>query len=254
MTVDEHTVDLASGNAFYRSAPTQVSGTPLFIHGLPMSSDIWLPLLERTGGIALDLPGFGRSDKGGHLDYSGDGLARAVTELIDRLHLDDVSLVGHGWGAVVAMAAADARTSRLVLISPFATEAPWPRAARICRTRGLGELAMGAVTRTVLARMLRRGSPQAFSDAQIKTVWEQFDQGTQRAILRLHRSDPPDHAPPSVPALVLYGDQDPWLDQERAARVAQRVGAEALAVAGAGHWPWLNRSDVVDTIVSFLGP
>ena len=57
-------------------------------------------MLERTGGIALDLPGFGRSDKGGHLDYSVPGLAGATAELIDELELGAVALVGHDWGAV----------------------------------------------------------------------------------------------------------------------------------------------------------
>ena len=46
---------------------------------------------------------------------------------------------------------------------------------------------MGAITKGLLARMLRRGSvrPDAWPDARVDAVWEQFDQGTQRAILRL---------------------------------------------------------------------
>ena len=49
---------------------------------------------------------------------------------------------------------------------------------------------MGATTRGMLARTLRRGSVRAdaWPDSRVATVWDQFDQGTQRAILRLVRS------------------------------------------------------------------
>ncbi len=254
MKFDEHTVDLASANAFYRSAPAQITPTPVFIHGVPTSADVWDPVLDATGGIALDLPGFGRSDKGGHLDYSVDGLAHAVGVLIDRLELESVSLVGHGWGAVVASEVAAQRgpaTGRLVLINPIALDLPWPRAARICNTRGAGELAMGALTRRVFARLLRRGG--RWRDDQLNALWEQFDQGTQRAILRLHRADAPTGPPPRAQTLVLYGDQDPWLGHEHAQRAAATLpNATLQTLPGAGHWPWLDRAETVQTIADFL--
>ena len=86
---------------------------------------------------------------------------------------------------------------------------------------GVGELVMGSVNQWLLARTLRSGaaSPEAWTDARIAAVWEQFDQGTQRAILRLHRSiDPAGLAAAGadleqlwMPALVVWGERDPWL-------------------------------------------
>ena len=88
---------------------------------------------------------------------------------------------------------------------------------------------MGSINRWMLARILRHGSatPEAWPDARVDAVWDQFDQGTQRAILRLHRSvDAPALAAAGVgladleqPALVVWGDQDPWL----AARLRRRL-------------------------------
>ena len=47
---------------------------------------------------------------------------------------------------------------------------------------------MGATTRWLLARSLRRArQPRRLAAGAIDAVWEQFDQGTQRAILRLYR-------------------------------------------------------------------
>ena len=37
----------------------------LYLHSVPTSSDDWRELLAVTGGIAPDLPGFGRSGKAG---------------------------------------------------------------------------------------------------------------------------------------------------------------------------------------------
>ena len=71
--VDEHTINLDESPVFYRRA-TEAPGVPaLYLHGIPTSSDDWVEFLARTGGIAPDLIGFGRSGKGGHLDYSVDG-------------------------------------------------------------------------------------------------------------------------------------------------------------------------------------
>ena len=68
----------------------------------------------------------------------------------------------------------------------------WPRLTRWWRAPLIGEGLMGSTTRGMLARSLRHGSVRedAWPDARVATVWDQFDQGTQRAILRLVRSAP----------------------------------------------------------------
>ena len=52
----------------------------LYLHGVPTASWEWLPFLERTGGIAPDLPGFGRSAKPGDFDYSIAGYDRFLEQ------------------------------------------------------------------------------------------------------------------------------------------------------------------------------
>src|SRR5262249_17187893 len=55
----------------------------VFVHGNPTHSEDWMPFLERIRGpaLALDLPGWGRSDHppADEFDYSMGGLARFVT-------------------------------------------------------------------------------------------------------------------------------------------------------------------------------
>ena len=268
MRVDEHTINLDDSPVFYRSA--DASGmSNLYLHGIPTSSDDWLEFLGRTGGIAPDLIGFGRSGKGGHLDYSLAGLAGFVERFLDHLGVEEVSAVGHDWGAAVALTFAARhpdRVPRVTLINApplVGGPAEWPRILRLWRARGIGELIMGATTKGLMARTLRRGVRplDAWPDARIAAVWEQFDQGTQRAILRLVRSAGDDviggGPRPPLPAVattaIVWGVEDPWYPPALADAYAARLpGATIERVAGAGHWPWLDRPEVVDRVASLL--
>src|SRR3954447_9898758 len=46
----------------------------VYLHGVPQYGEMWEPFLERTGGDAPDLPGFGQADKPAAGDYSYRGL------------------------------------------------------------------------------------------------------------------------------------------------------------------------------------
>ena len=127
----------------------------------------------------------------------------------------------------------------------------------------VGELVMGSVNRRLLARHLRRGSAreQSWPNARVDAIWEQFDQGTQRAILRLHRDADEqtltgagqDLSRLAMPALVLWGERDPWLPPAVGETYAHALpGGTVEAVPDAGHWPWLDRPELVERIAGFL--
>ena len=197
MRVDEHTINLDESPVFYRSSAERPDVPVLYLHGIPTSSDDWVEFLDRTGGIAPDLVGFGRSGKGGHLDYSLAGLTGFVERFLAEIRVDAVRLVAHDWGVAIGLALArrhPERVQRLVLLNapPLFDGFALPRLARWWRAPLIGEGLMGSTTRGMLARTLRHGSVRddAWPDARVATVWDQFDQGTQRAILRLVRSAP----------------------------------------------------------------
>jgi pimeloyl-ACP methyl ester carboxylesterase len=270
LSVDEHTIELAGSPAFYRTAPGPDPPT-LYVHGVPTSSDDWIPFLERTGGIAPDLIGFGRSGKGGNLDFSIGGLADFLERLLAHLGTDRVKLVVHDWGAPPGLAFAQRhpdRIERIVVcnaVPMFEVEGVrWHLIARLWPRPGIGELTMGAITRGMLGRTLRGGAkhPEAFSDSRVDSIWGHFDQGTQRAILRLCRSaDEPallaagaELRALEAPALVVWGQSDPWLPPPVGERYAAVLGSARLdRIADAGHWPWLDRPDVIDRVAGFLG-
>jgi pimeloyl-ACP methyl ester carboxylesterase len=265
--VDEHTISLGGSPVFYRSASSE-GPPPLYLHGVPTSSDDWTALLERTGGIAPDLIGFGRSGKGGHLEYSLPGLTEFLEAFLGEIAVDMVKLVVNDWGAGPGLAFAQRhpeRIERLVLVNalPLLPGYSWHRIARLWRRPLLGELAMGSTTRWILARGLRGGSgnPDIWTASRLASVWQQFDQGTQRAILRLYRSADEaslaaagrDLHRVTAPALVIHGELDPWIPARVADEYAAALPNATLErVPNAGHWPWLEDEGIAERIAEFL--
>jgi pimeloyl-ACP methyl ester carboxylesterase len=236
----------------------QASDAPILcVHGVPTASWDWEPLLERCGGVAPDLPGFGRSAKPGDFDYSIGGYERFIESFCEHAGLERMSLVIHDWGSV-ALAFAQRfpeRIERLVLFTcvPLLPGFEWHRVARAWRTPVVGELTMGFTTR----RGFRRSLPREIADR----AWEDFDQGTQRAILRLHRSAPPEvlarHGEKlselDCPALILWPVDDPYTGPEFGRRFADALGGEAeLEMVEGGHWPWLSHPALLDRAADFV--
>ncbi|HEV2614359.1 MAG TPA: alpha/beta fold hydrolase [Gammaproteobacteria bacterium] len=80
--------------------------TLLFLHGVPGTSDMWIPIMSLVSSqaqcIAVDLIGMGKSDKP-KLDYSIDDHVLFLKGFIDSLGLDYFTLVLNGWGSIVGL-------------------------------------------------------------------------------------------------------------------------------------------------------
>jgi pimeloyl-ACP methyl ester carboxylesterase len=274
--VAEHIAELDGQPVFWRSAGRAGADSAggedrapvLYVHGVPTSGADWVPFLERTGGLAPDLLGFGRSGKGGQNDYSLEGIATFVERFLDEVvpaRPARVRLVVHDWGAA-ALAFAQRRperVERLVVVNavPLLPGYRWHRVARLWRTPLLGELAMGLTLRPVLTRVLRPAFAGEVPPAFVQAILQRFDQGTQRAILRLYRSAPEaslaaagsDLSCLSIPALVVCGARDPYIPSRFGDQYAAELPrGEVVHVEDAGHWPWLDRPDLIDRIATFL--
>jgi pimeloyl-ACP methyl ester carboxylesterase len=229
----------------------------LYLHGVPTSSFEWTPLLERAGGVAPDLPGFGRSAKPGSFDYSIPGYDALLEAFVEHVGLERFALVVHDWGALGLVLAQrlPERVERLLMFStvPLLPGYRWHRVARGWRTPVVGELLMGFTRRF----SLRRALPRALADH----AWEHFDQGTQRAILRLYRAAPPEALERAgaqlgelrCPALILWPEDDPYIPARFGRGYADALGGEVeLELVDGGHWSWHARPEQVDRAAAFL--
>ncbi|HEV2059832.1 MAG TPA: alpha/beta hydrolase [Solirubrobacteraceae bacterium] len=267
LTVTETLLELDDQPVFLRRAGDDPVPT-IYLHGIPTSSFDWLGPLAQGGGIAVDLPGFGGSGKRGDLDYSLGGHVRFLNRLLDALELDRVRLCGHDWGAAVGLAwaaAQPARVQRLVIVNaiPLLGGFRWRGPRRLVRMPVVGPIAVGSAWKPILRQVSRRVSatPGPMPDAFVTSVAESFDLGTERATrLLLRGADPEDLARAganlaaiTAPALVVWGEQDPWIAPRFGSGYAAALGDATLElVPDAGHWPWIDRPEVGTRIVEYL--
>ncbi len=123
-----HFIQLSSGIRLAYSDEGVGDTALVFLHGLGSNHKAWQKntnvLSKRFRCIALDLPGYGASDKG-DFTYDMTFFARTVREFVDALQLKNVVLVGHSMGSQVAMHCVlqdSSRWKKLVLLAPAGFE------------------------------------------------------------------------------------------------------------------------------------
>jgi pimeloyl-ACP methyl ester carboxylesterase len=143
--------------------------TLLCLHGLGGTKASFLPTLAALAGpelrvVALDLPGFGESDKPIGAPYDAPWFARATFEAMDALGLQSVHLAGNSMGGRVAIEAGlldRSRVRSLTLLCPalaWLRDRRWAPIVRLLRPE-LGLLQMAP--RRVVEQMTRRLVPAA---------------------------------------------------------------------------------------------
>jgi len=108
-----------------RRTPGPAAPTAVYVHGLGGSATNWTDLAGQlsghANGIAIDLPGFGRSEPISGFTYSLDAQAGTLARFLGGLELGPVHLFGNSMGGAISMMYA-ARHPELVrsltLISP----------------------------------------------------------------------------------------------------------------------------------------
>jgi pimeloyl-ACP methyl ester carboxylesterase len=243
----------------------------LLFHGNPSNSGDWRPFLERLEGrrraIAPDLLGWGKSDRPESFEWTMDSLATWIGDLIDALGVERFDLVVHDWGSIALVAAMrrPEAVNRIAIMNavPLSPDYRWHWIARLWRRRGVGEILNATTSRFGTRQLLRQAVVRKEAIPELTDlIHEHFDRGTKRAVLGLYRDADPEKFRPLAeglgrltgPALVIWGDADPYLAPRFGDGLAAALGGEARVehLADAGHWPWLDRPDVVETVCEFL--
>jgi pimeloyl-ACP methyl ester carboxylesterase len=268
--IEEGELRVDGVNVFYRRVPGE--GTPtVYCHGNPTHGEDWLPFLERGGpAIAIDMPGWGRSDRPdpARFDYSMFGLSAFLEKCLDELGVAERKLVVHDWGGL-ALIGAQRRpelVERLVVIDavPLLPGYRWHWVAQLWRRKPIGEVLNRTTTKRSLALLLRQatGDRRSMPAPFVEMIWDYWGPGTQAALLALYRHADPNRlagagwalAELSCPALVLWGDRDIYLPTRFANAYADALpNAQLQIVSAAGHWPWIDDARVIDRVLRFLG-
>lgn len=221
----------------------------LLVHGNPDTAHLWDRVVEHLGGygqeiVAVDLPGFAEPAAD---DYSAtketyvDWLVAQLEALRDRG--GPVDLVGHDWGSLLVQRIASIRPDLLRSVAcggaAVDIDYPWHEIAQVWQTPGEGERYMEEelTPEVSIPYLVEHGVPQ--EDAE-RNAW--LTPGNKTVILKLYRSAvhigaewQPDLERLTVPAMVIWGREDPYVPLKWAERLAERMRAE-LVVLRCGHW------------------
>ncbi len=250
-TLTRHTLTVSGLNVVaYESG----SGAPLLLlHGSPDSHAMWLPLMQRLSphlrAIAPDLPGYGASALPAEFALTLDNMADFIRDLLAALHISaPVTLVmtdfGGHYGMAFAVKYPEQVRGLVISNTSFFRDYQWHSFARLYRVPLLGELLLHGTPKRQMLKALKNFAP-ALPDAYIK---ESYAAGfgsarVRRTILRMYRTrNPQDFTGwddqllallKSKPALVLWGDQDPFISKDYAERYS---GAQVQHFASYSHW------------------
>jgi pimeloyl-ACP methyl ester carboxylesterase len=228
----------------------------LFIHGLGSSSDRWLDIpqaLSLAGfhSIALDLPGFGGSDRSS-TNYTIDYFTKIAAGFMHQKQLDagDTSLIGHSLGGyIAAQLAAEKDVNRLVLIDTSGMlQGPTPL---------LQEYASAAANptkesvRKVLEKMVADPIriPEALVDGFLYRISQK---GAQSAFQSAYENSVNSHLGIEklkrirCPTLIVWGMKDNLIPIEYYHIFRKAIGnPSSYLVQDAGHAPFAEKPAVV---------
>jgi pimeloyl-ACP methyl ester carboxylesterase len=229
----------------------------VLLHGVPGSSDSWravVPALEDSGHrvIVADLLGFGASPRPEGIEALwASAQATALADALDAARITRATVVGHDFGGPVALALLAARPDLVGALGLVATNAfadtPVPLPIAAVRWPVVGPLAATALfSRPSLAFMLRQGSGASSDGPRAEHALGDGAQRRAIATIFAHalRELPARYGPLEEvlrgyagPALVVWGDRDPFFPVAQAERTAAALADARLRVLpGCGHF------------------
>jgi haloalkane dehalogenase len=230
-------------------------GPPLLaVHGYPESSYLFRHALTAAGregwrAVAPDLPGFGDSPP------NRPGTWEHQMEALDRFHasleLGPVVLIGHDWGGLIGLRWACEHPEKVrglvITDTGFFPDGKWHGLAQAMRTEGEGEKHVDAMTREGFGQMLDAACPGIGADTLDEFFKCFADQERRRGQLDLYRSGDFEKLEPyqgclaelDVPALILWGADDPFAPPAGAHRFHKEIpGSELVVLEDTGHFLW----------------
>ena len=252
-----------------------VSGNVLRVHGFGSSTYAWqkiVPSLLAAGYrvVAVDVPGFGYSEKKITWPYSHERNAELIWALVDQIGKErGVServawaLVGHSMGGEVVVRMANKRPgqTRQVVLADGAVlgrrrhPLPW---LRFPPARRWAFVSMEILSRrpAVLRRFLGSAYGRVPTPEELKSYAEPICvDGTTRAFFKIADS----HAglrdvndilkELASPVSLIWGENDTWVPPFQGRRVASLINRPLLIVPGAGHCPMETHPDTFAEIL-----
>ena len=241
------------------------AGEPLLlIHSIGQSIYTWrsiMPILSKYYRvIAIDLPGFGHSDRPFSLSYSMDEMADILLLIMDALHLSCTHILGSTMGGMYglyAMTKMPIRFSKVVVLTPSGITKNYP-----LFIRGM-EGPLGFFFRESYGKKhFKKAVPLFYYDATTisdENIDQAFstcdDFASRQAIMYAIRNFDDEPVIKAVAScshevLILWGEEDKLVPIDRLFELRKALPNEIYySLRNVGHWMHEEKAEVLAEIV-----
>lgn len=244
----------------------------LLIHGYTASLYSWhrsAPLIADVGFrvIALDLVGFGYSDKPRHFEYTIDAQARTVTRFMDRLGIGAAAIIGCSYGgAIAAVIALDypERVDKLILVDAVINDDLKDHPIlKLASVPGIGEIVTPfiadsrALLRHRMSGTLARGNHHMITDERVNAILRPLRAADgHHSLLATSRNWQANRVIRDAhhitqPTLIVWGEEDSVTPLEHGYMLRDAIpGSRVFVVKNCGHVPQEEKAGLFSNIVS----
>jgi pimeloyl-ACP methyl ester carboxylesterase len=249
----------------------------LLLHGLGTSSYTWrhiMPVLAKSHRVlAVDLRGFGASEKPLDDRYSIFDQADAIDAFIREQNLTDLTVVGHSFGGGVTLALAlkmqnegQRRIKKIVLVDSIAYRQPIPIFFQLLRAPVISDIGMALVPPEVQAEQAlkiafhdaEKVTPQAVNEYASPLYSPAAKHALRQTVEKLVPTDidafTARYKTLKVPAQLIWCENDKIVPLEYGKRLSQDLpNAELTVLSGCGHMPQEEKpEETAEAIRGFL--
>jgi pimeloyl-ACP methyl ester carboxylesterase len=214
-------------------------GNPIvFVHGWLGSWRYWVPVMDQLSSdfrtYALDLWGFGDSDKGQE-QYDVDTYVELLVAFMDELGIWRSPLVGHTLGAAIAAKTAAQHPDRVNKVMAVGLPLTADAINHKLLTAGPNDL---------LARLFwHRQRPYAEVEMSVPKIAKNALALTIQSVARLDLRQTLDEI--DAPVLTVYGAKDSVVSPDQAQELdaeGNHYAARAIVLPGSSHFPMLDET------------
>ena len=267
-----HFVNVDGARVHYQEFGDATKPPMILIHGYTASVYVWktaAPMLADAGFrvIAVDLLGFGYSEKPSWFDYSIQGQARMISRFMNRLGIGRATIVGSSYGGAVALNLTldnPEYVEKLVLVDAVCNDEPKNHPIlKLASVPGIGEAITPflcdskAFMRFRMQGTLAPVNHHMITEERIESIRRPlYAADGHHSVLATSRNWHADRLEKDAhlinqPTLIIWGDQDNVIPIKNGHKLHEEIlNSRFVILKDCGHVPQEEKSEIFTELVS----
>ncbi len=267
-----HFINIDGARVHYQEFGIASDPTLILVHGYTASTYVWnmtAPALAEQGFhiVAVDLLGFGYSEKPSWFDYSIQSQARMVERLMDRLGIGRAVLVGSSYGGAIVLTIAldhPERVEKLVLVDAVRNDDQKRHPIlRLASIPGVGEIITPFLVdsklliRKRMQSTLARPNHHLITDERIEAIRRPLRAAdAHHSVLATSRNWHAERIAQDAhlidqPTLIIWGEDDTVIPVRHGHKLHDAIlNSRLVILRNCGHVPQEEKSELFTELVT----